>query len=165
MRVLFIHGLESSPLGTKAQYLAREFETLTPAMDTSDFPACVALQVESIAEHQPQVVVGSSFGGMILLHLTQLGAWRGPCLFLAQAGGRLGLLDPGLPPDVPAVIVHGTHDEVIPVDDSRALARTGSPELVRYVEVDDQHRLVGLVESGRLAELVREAAALAGPGE
>ena len=42
-RVQFIHGLEGSPQGAKARFLAEHFEAITPAMDTSDFAACVAL--------------------------------------------------------------------------------------------------------------------------
>ena len=49
LRVQFIHGLEGSPQGTKARLLSRHFDTLTPAMDTSDFEACVAVQADALA--------------------------------------------------------------------------------------------------------------------
>jgi hypothetical protein len=163
LRVLFVHGLEGSPQGTKARFLAEAFEARTPAMDTSDPEACLALQAEEVRSFAPDVVVGSSFGGGILLHLVQQGVWRGPCVFLAQAAGRRPeVLQAGLPAGVAAVVVHGLRDEVIDPEDSRRLAATGSPELVRHVEVDDDHRLKTLVTTGRLAELVREARALAG---
>ena len=42
-RVQFIHGLECSPQSAKATVLAEPFESLTPAMDTSDFAGCVAI--------------------------------------------------------------------------------------------------------------------------
>ena len=41
-------------------------------------------------------------------------------------------------------------------DDSRRLAATGSPELVRLLVVDDDHPRSELSSSGRLVELVRE---------
>jgi hypothetical protein len=161
LRVLFIHGLEGSPQGAKAQFLGRTFTALTPAMNTADVPACVAQQAEAIARFEPDVVVGSSFGGGILLHLVQEGVWRGPSLFLAQAAGRRPeLLAAGLPEGVPAIVVHGLRDAVIDPEDSRQLAATGGSDLVRLVEVDDEHGLRSLVESGRLAELVREVHAL-----
>jgi len=157
-RVLFIHGQESSPQGTKARLFAEHFAALTPAMDTRDFEACVAQQAEAIRRFAPDVVVGSSFGGGIALALLQRGVWRGPTLLLAQAGLRQSLRAE-LPAGVPVWLVHGTRDDVVPIEDSRALARSGSRGLVRLIEVDDDHPLSGLVASGRLVELVREIAA------
>ena len=37
LRVLFVHGLMSSPGGRKARYLAERFDALTPKMETGDF--------------------------------------------------------------------------------------------------------------------------------
>ena len=158
MRVLFIHGLVSSPQGTKARYLAERFQALTPAMNTGDFAACLEQQREAIASFQPDVVVGSSFGGAVLYSLLRSGVWRGPSLFLAQAALKL---DPhaSLPAGVPVLLVHGTGDDVIPIAHSRRLAATGDPGHVRLLEVDDGHRLLSLVESDRLAELIRELGA------
>jgi predicted esterase len=157
LRVQFIHGLEGSPRGSKAQLLARHFTALTPAMDTGDFAACVETQAEALARFRPDVLVGSSFGGAIAVELLQRGLWRGPTLLLAQAalkrGGRATL-----PEGVRVWLVHGLRDPLIDIEDSRRLARTGSPELVRMIEVDDDHPLRGLVRSGELVELVRGVA-------
>lgn len=58
------------------------------------------------------------------------------------------------PPDVrvPTLIIHGTHDETVPVDHARRFAR-GRPN-VEMIEVDDGHELIGslpriLAESDR----------------
>ena len=162
--MLFVHGSESGPQGTKARLFADHFEALTPAMDTRDFEACVAQQADAIRRFQPDVVVGSSFGGGVVLALLQRALWRGPTLLLAQAAIQLKLR-PELPGGVRLWLVHGTRDDVVPIADSRVLARSGAAALVRLIEVDDDHRLSGLVESGRLVELVREldAAAQAPP--
>lgn len=159
MRVLFMHGLESSPRGDKAVYLARHFEALTPAMNTGDFQACLAQQTAAIAAFAPDVVVGSSFGGALAVVLLAQGAWTGPTLLLAQASARF---DPTLrlPADVPVLLVHGTRDDVVDIEGSRRLARTGTPARVRLLEVDDGHRLQTLIADDRLAELVREVATL-----
>jgi predicted esterase len=165
-RVQFVHGLEGSPQGAKARLLAAHFEALTPAMDTRDFEACVRVQHEALARFRPDVLVGSSFGAAVAVALLARGAWRGPTLLLAQAALRY---DPGarLPEGVRVWLVHGLRDELIDPEESRRLARTGTPGLVRLLEVDDEHRLGALVASGRLAELVRElwdaAAPAAGP--
>ena len=155
LRVLFIHGLESNPQGAKARFLAAHFEALTPAMDTSDFTACVAAQAAAIEQFSPHVVVGSSFGGGVAVALLAQRLWRGPTVLLAPATTLLGLA-PVLPADLAVTVVHGVHDAVVPLADSRALAASGTPALVRLLEVDDEHRLQTLVDSGQLAALVVE---------
>jgi pimeloyl-ACP methyl ester carboxylesterase len=161
LRVQFIHGLESSPQGTKARLFAERFTARTPAMDTRDFEACVRVQAAELARFRPDVLVGSSFGGGVAVALLQRGLWRGPTLLLAQAALRQDL-PPRLPEGVRVWLVHGLHDDIVPPEDSRTLARSGTPGLVRLFEVDDDHPLSATVESGRLVELVRELAAEAG---
>ena len=58
---------------------------MTPAMNTGDFSACVELQRESIEAFRPDVVLGSSFGGAVVVELLRRGVWTGPTLLLAQA--------------------------------------------------------------------------------
>jgi hypothetical protein len=159
--VLFIHGLESSPHGTKARVLAEHFATETPYMDTRDFEGCVRAQEAAIRRFRPDVVVGSSFGGAVAVALLQRGLWRGPTLLLAQAAALQGLR-PELPTGVRVWLVHGAHDDVVPPAASRTLARTGSPSLVRLLEIDDDHRLGAAVADGRLQAWVCELAAAEG---
>ncbi|HKA14646.1 MAG TPA: YqiA/YcfP family alpha/beta fold hydrolase [Myxococcota bacterium] len=157
VRVQFIHGLESSPQGVKAQLLARHFTARTPAMNTRDFAASVDVQAAVVREFAPRVLVGSSYGGAVAVELLQRGVWRGPTLLLAQAALRIGL-PAALPPGVTVWLVHGTRDEIIDPEDSRVLARSGSPERVRLIEVDDAHSLHTTVEDGRLLAWVQELA-------
>jgi pimeloyl-ACP methyl ester carboxylesterase len=160
MRVLFVHGQESGPQGTKARLLAEHFEARTPQMDTQRFEGCVRQIAQAIAEFAPEVVVGSSFGGAVAVALLQRGLWRGPTLLLAPAPAALGV-EPRLPAGVPVWIVHGGRDDVVPPAASLILSRSGSPELVRLFEVNDDHRLSATVASGRLVALVRELAQFA----
>ena len=156
LRVLFIHGKESSPHGKKGQELAQAFDYRGDQMDTDDFSGSVALQARAIAEFQPDVVVGSSYGGAVLCELLQTGHWSGPTLLLAPAA-RLYNPSARLPADVPVVIVHGLRDEVVPIEHSRALVATRKPQRTWLHEVDDDHRLTRTVSSGRLIEYVRQA--------
>jgi alpha/beta superfamily hydrolase len=157
LRVQFIHGLESSPSGIKARLFAEHFTAITPAMDTRDFDSCVVLQERTIAEFRPDVLVGSSFGGAVAVELLHRGVWRGPTLLLAQAALRFARHDT-LPEGIRVWLVHGTADTVVDVEDSRRLARTGSSDLVRLIEVDDDHSLHQTVTSGALLHIVRDLA-------
>ncbi len=159
LRVQFVHGLEGSPRGAKAKLFAEHFDALTPAMDTGDFEACVEVQARELERFAPDVLVGSSFGGAVVVELLRRGVWGGPTLLLAQAARRR---DPAaaLPRGVRVWLVHGLGDRIIAPEDSRQLARTGSAELVRLLEVDDDHSLHALVSSGELVGIVRDLAAL-----
>ena len=154
LRVQFIHGLESSPQSTKACMLAEHFESLTPGMQTDDFEGCVAQQCRAIGEFRPDVIVGSSFGGGVAVALLQRELWRGPTLLLAQAALRMD--QPcELPQDVVIWLVHGSRDDIVDPEDSRRLASCGSPDLVRLIEVDDDHPLRVSVLDGSLVRWVR----------
>jgi predicted esterase len=158
MRVQFVHGLESSPQGKKALLLAQHFEARTPAMDTTDFEGCVQLQARVLEEFRPDLLIGSSFGGAVVVSLLERGLWRGRTLLLAQAS-RMFLAQPRLPPNFRITLLHGIEDEIVDVADSRALAATGTPGYVELIEVDDDHQLSHSVQSGALIELARRVAA------
>jgi hypothetical protein len=155
IRVQFVHGLEGSPQGRKARLLAEHFDTRTPAMDTGDFEACVRLQADVVASFQPDVLVGSSFGGAVAVALLQRGLWRGPTLLLAQAALHQGLAAE-LPEGVLVWIVHGSRDDLVAPEESRTLAESGTRGLVRLFEVEDDHPLSRTTASGDLVRLVRD---------
>jgi alpha/beta superfamily hydrolase len=123
-------------------------------MDTSNFEACVVLQAKLLASFEPDVLVGSSFGGAVAVALLQRGLWKGPTLLLAQAAVRYGL-SPELPAETRVRVVHGSRDTLIDLNDSRALAGSGTPGLTEFVEVDDDHALHASVENGALVTWVR----------
>jgi len=174
LRVLFLHGLEGSPTGHKAQRLRAMpgVEVLAPALPTEGVrafreahgptvpvPAEVtapALEVarKALQDGQPQVVVGSSFGGGVALWLAVKGHWTGPLLLLAPAGARLfGLAH--LPPRPGRVLVlHGRGDDVVPMGDSVRLAESSRCDVALWL-VDDGHPLGTSVASGLLDEAVR----------
>lgn len=155
IRVQFAHGLESHPQGNKARLFAAHFSALTPSMNTRDFEGCIEVHARALEAFRPNVLVGSSFGGAVVVALLMRGLYRGPSLLLAQAALRY-LPAASLPVGLPVTLVHGRQDDVIPFADSARLARTGSPELVTLLARDDDHALSALCASGELAALVAE---------
>jgi len=158
LKVQFAHGLESSPQGSKALLLARHFEACTPAMNTRDFESCVGVHAGTLARFQPDLLIGSSFGGAVAVALLVRQLWRGPTLLLAQAAIHYDARV-RLPPAVRVTLVHARQDDVIPIEHSRALVAT-SPDSAELIECDDDHALTQLVASGELLALVRRAAGL-----
>jgi predicted esterase len=156
LRVQFAHGLESSPQGNKAVWLAEHFTAQTPAMDTRDFARCVDTHASTLSSFQPDLLIGSSFGGAIAVALLERGLWRGPTLLLAQAA-VLYRPSARLPEGVRVLLVHARQDAVVPIEHSRTLARTGSADLVELVECDDDHALTQLMARGELSALVPRA--------
>jgi hypothetical protein len=179
LKILFLHGLEGSPDGTKAQYLKKEYDAYTPILDTSELIALknaeptgewtsinrgiiiaasrVPLQQarEALVEYDPDVIIGSSMGGALLAKLVKEHMWMGPCIFLASAAKLMfGIGSVTCRYGVPLKWVHGYDDDVIPVTHSMNAAQEshGTCHLVH-----DDHRLESLVESGMLKELVEDA--------
>jgi pimeloyl-ACP methyl ester carboxylesterase len=164
LRVQFVHGLEGSPQGSKARLLAEHFEAATLSMETSDFEGCVARQASFLREFEPDVLVGSSFGGAVAVVLLERDLWKGPTLLLAQAALRYSP-EARLPEHVTVWLVHGLQDDLIDPEDSRRLAATGTPGRVRLIEVEDDHALHRSVESGELVRWVEGIAAAAAETE
>lgn len=140
MRIVFLHGLESGPQGSKYRALAAAFENVTAPDCEGVFDMEERLQI--IIQHlgdEPALLVGSSFGGLAacLVHGRRpdlvLGAVLcAPALHRPEAEELMGGLD------VPSVIIHGTQDTVVPIQASRAYAEAyGLP----LIEVSDNHRL------------------------
>jgi len=153
-RPLFFHGREGrGSQGRKARWLAKNYDAQTPDYDTRDFGAALSVARAILAVERPSVILGSSFGGAILLRLIQEGLWRGPSIFLAQAGGNFGV-ELVLPPSVRAILIHGDEDDIVPLADSVKLA--ASSETATLVAIHDGHRLSSIRESGVLERALAE---------
>lgn len=86
MKVLFLHGLESKPGGTKARHLQNEgYTVLNPALPRESFEASIKIAQELIDAEKPDLVVGSSRGGAVGMCVNTLGA---PLVLIAPAWSR-----------------------------------------------------------------------------
>jgi hypothetical protein len=153
-RVLFFHGRESGPAGTKAAWLRERFGAVTPQLESlGEVEDALPAARQALREVQPEVVVGSSFGGAVAVALLREGLIRVPVVLIAPAARRLGVPN-AFPEGARAVILHGELDDLVPLEDSVALARTGGPGVELQVVAGGDHRLNEILGSGALAEAI-----------
>ncbi len=157
-RLIFLHGLEGSSQGTKAQLLRGLF----PAMQTPDFDGPLEQRMQQLAPILGQqagwTLVGSSFGGLMAAlwgcaHPQQVRL----LVLLAPALSWPEFADePPAPIDVPVVVYHGQYDTVVPLEPVRALAEQVFPRLTFHV-VDDDHMLHATVQAIDWPQLLAHA--------
>lgn len=142
-RVIFAHGKESGPWGSKIQYLALIAGELGFGVESLNYQGMddPDERIRHLLWHQlsgsPLVLVGSSMGGyvsaMACRELQPNALFlMAPALYLEGYPG-----DPeGCPDDT--VVVHGWQDDIVPVDVSIDFAR---PRRATLHLVEDGHRL------------------------
>jgi len=130
----------------------------------NSFAACVEIQRAALLQEQPDIVVGSSWGGAVVVELIRRGDWNGPTILLAPAVHRVFRKTKlGDSREIPRPlrgkrigIFHDPTDDVVPFADSESLAAEGQIEL-RAVD-GGGHRLMGICNDGRLADALRALA-------
>lgn len=136
--LFFFHGLESAPHGTKYQRLSESFDVYSPDFQGMDIWERLEKAERVTEEMTDVVVVGSSYGGLLaaLLYSRHPDRFAGyvlmaPALYLEAADQVERMPDN-------AVVIHGTHDEVVPID---AVRQKCAEHGLEVTEVDDGHRL------------------------
>ena len=148
--VVFSHGQESGPWGTKIRAMAELVRGMGCTADSIDYQGIAdpAERVQKLVHacesiDDDLILVGSSMGGHVATAAAEsLGA--AGLFVLAPAFYMEGYeaLTP-LPPSMPVSIVHGWHDDVVPVDNSIRWARSCAATLHL---VDGDHRLTGNID-------------------
>jgi predicted esterase len=143
--VVFSHGQESGPWGTKIRAMAELAKGLGCAVESIDYQGIAdpTARVEKLVAEcglvdDTLILVGSSMGGHVATAAAaRLGA--AGLFVLAPAYYMPGYeaLTPE-PPDLPICIVHGWRDDVVPVENSIRFAASCNAEL--HV-LDGDHRL------------------------
>ena len=149
--VVFSHGQESGPWGTKIRAMAELVESKGLTALSIDYQGIAdpTERVEKlIAEagdiDDALVLVGSSMGGHVATAAADRLSASG-LFVLAPAyymEGYEHLTPPA--PAMPICIVHGWHDDIVPVDNSIRFARECSASL--YL-VDGDHRLTANIDA------------------
>ena len=138
---LFLHGLDSSIQGTKAQWFRRHFPRVRLQNYTGDLDERLAQLEAQVAGLERLILVGSSFGGLMAACF----ALRSPerCRRLVLLAPALNFVDfhpPAAPIAVPTLVVTGAHDTVCPPALILPLARASFADLTVRLE-DDDHML------------------------
>ena len=136
MRILFLHGWQSTPGGLKPTCLMDHgHEVLNPKLPDDDFDAAVHIAQAEYDSYHPDVVVSSSRGGAVAMNIN---SGNCPLVLLCPAWKRWGVAQTVTPN---TVILHSKTDETIPIADSQELIRnSGLPESALIV-VGQDHRL------------------------
>jgi pimeloyl-ACP methyl ester carboxylesterase len=148
--VIFSHGQESGPWGTKIRAMADLVREMGCEADSIDYQGMAdpgdrvaKLIKEAQGIDDKLVLVGSSMGGHVATAAAEkLGA---AALFvLAPAYYMPGFEDlTPPPPDMPFTIVHGWRDDVVPVENSIRYA--GECRATLHV-IDGDHRLTDNID-------------------
>jgi predicted esterase len=144
--VIFSHGQESGPWGTKIKAMAEMVKALGCRTDSIDYQG-IADPTERVGKLVSEckgvddalILVGSSMGGHVATAAADQVNAAG-LFVLAPAYYMKGHeeLTPS-PPGMPVCIVHGWHDDVVPVDNSIRFARQCNAELQRITSLKSAH--------------------------
>ena len=149
--VVFSHGQESGPWGSKITAMAEAARGIGCGADSVDYQGIADPheRVDKLLAHMQSlnpdrlVLVGSSMGGHVATAAALIRPPRG-VFALAPAYFMPGFesLTP-LPPSCPLAIVHGWRDTVVPVENAIRFATDARAEL--HV-IDGDHRLTANID-------------------
>ncbi len=151
LTVVFSHGKESGPWGRKITAMAALARDLGCGVESVDYrgiddPAARVEKLVTIGARirQPLVLVGSSMGGHVSAAACARLMPRG--VFLLAPAFYMPGFEAYTPQDVPCptAIVHGWHDDIVPVDNSIRWAREHHAAL--HV-LNSDHRLEDRIEA------------------
>jgi pimeloyl-ACP methyl ester carboxylesterase len=149
--VVFSHGKESGPWGSKITAMAarvRELEGMVESVDYRGIDDPAARVEKLVAMARPiggaVVLVGSSLGGHVAAAAAPRVKPRG--LFLLAPAFYMPGFEAYTPQEVtcPTAIVHGWHDDIVPVENSVRWAREHRAALHL---LDSDHRLEDRIEA------------------
>jgi hypothetical protein len=136
MKILFLHGLHSTPGGLKPTFLRNHGHTvLNPHLPEDDFDAAVAIAQAEYDQAKPDVVVGSSRGGAVAVDIE---SGDTPLVLLCPAWKTWGT---ATTVKANTTILHSRADETVPFADSEELVRNSGLPSSALIEVGTEHRL------------------------
>ena len=133
MNIVFLHGLESKPGGSKPTTLiAAGHDVQEPLLPANDFELSVEVAQSLVDEHVPDVIVGSSRGGAVAMSVDPKGAR----LVLVAPAGNIYNTSARVASNT--VILHSMKDAIVPFEDSSVLSNLNG---ARLIDVGEDHRM------------------------
>ncbi len=137
VKILFLHGWHACPGGVKPSFLRDQgFEVINPALDDDDFQRAVLVAQAAYDAHVPEVIVGSSRGGAVAMHVQSADT---PLILLCPAWRDHGGM---VPVKTNTWILHSPHDEVVAYADSETLLQHSGLALSQLITTGVDHRLI-----------------------
>ena len=144
-KVLFLHGLESKPGGTKAQKLeAAGHQVLNPALPKYSLEESIAIAQGVVDKEMPDVIVGSSRGGAIAAAIQK----KGSKLVLIAPAWKMYGITPYV--DSNTTVLHCPTDEIVPFSHSVELAEKTGAQIIECGEchrMSDEGAIEALIET------------------
>lgn len=140
---VFIHGLESSGKGTKGLFFSENY----PNMIIEDYYGPLSARMDTLQKvlegKDALIIVGSSYGGLMAVLFACANPERVKKLILLAPALELQeefseFKDRRL--DIPVIVYHGRHDDVVPVEPVRKIAADMFPNLEHHI-IDDNHSI------------------------
>ena len=136
MKLLFPHGLKSTPSGLKPTCLKDHgHEVLNPHLPDDNFDAALKIAQAEYDQGQPDVILGSSRGGAVAMNIDGCNT---PLVLLCPAWKTWGTATTVMPS---TIILHSRADETVPFADSEELVRNSGLPPESLIEVGFEHRL------------------------
>jgi hypothetical protein len=122
MTSLYLHGLNSVNVGSRADWLQQFGKVINPLMQYRNYPENFQFLDKLIIQHHPDIIVASSMGGYFAFHLGNY--YRIPTILLNPALLMTNIVKPDnrlLASDTLHTISIGKDDDVIPPWTTRAV--------------------------------------------
>jgi predicted alpha/beta hydrolase family esterase len=142
-RIIYLHGSDSNSQSGKARQFAGKFPGMVTPDFTGEFDERMAQLKKVFGRKKGWTIIGSSLGGLMGTVFTCKNPDRvrklillAPALMKEPFGSYLDLK----PVSIPTTVIHGTADDVVPLDEAREYAEKFFSNL-KFIVVDDGHRL------------------------
>lgn len=132
--VLFLHGMESKPGGSKAKYLeAKGYKVLNPHLPKSSFEESIRISQELVGAESPDVIVGSSRGAAVGMCLD-----TGVPMVLIAPAWRHFKHSEDKEISARCVVLHSEADDIVKYEDSITICNSSGATLIK---VGENHRM------------------------
>lgn len=154
-KIIYLHGSDSSSQSGKARQFAEKFQGMITPDFTGSFDDRMNQLYKELGKEKGWTIIGSSYGGLmatvfasenpkqvkklVLLApaiLNENGIYMDPMIGEALQGNWKHLQSIS----TPTVIVHGTQDDIVPLEPVRKTAEQLFSD-VEFIVVEDGHRL------------------------